>query len=393
MTKSPISGTSSPRSWQLLVAANIAGGAGQSVAGAASVLLAQRVANTAHAGFPQALLVVGTSKATLVLSRASQRWGRTTALAAGQLVALGGAAAGVLAALTAGLVPLLIGSFFMGAGQAATLLARYAAADLASPALRARAMGRLLTATTVGAVVGPNLLEPSDAIGSKAGLAALTGPYVVAIACFALAALALRYAPARKPQRDAVPDGAAGWSRQNLSGLAVLSTSNLIMIAVMTMAPLHMEHLGSGLTAIGVVVSIHIAGMFLPSSLSGYLTARVGGTRSSAAAGLVLAIACVWAATTNSDLGMAGAMLFLGAGWNLALLAGSTLITDGVPEHLRPRREGFGDTSMGLTAAIGGVASGAVMQTTNYATLAAATAVLALISCAVLLIDRRPAPT
>lgn len=254
-------------------------------------------------------------------------------------------------------------------------------------------MGRLLMATTLGAVLGPNLLGPSDAIGTRAHLPSFTGSYLVAVVCFTVAALTLCRARVRSTPKVPVHDGSATWSRRNLSGLAVLSVANLIMIAVMTMAPLHLEHLGSGLAAIGVVVSLHIAGMFLPSSASGYLTARLGGTRTAVAAGTLLALACIWAATTQGGFGMAGAMLLLGGGWNLALLSGSALITEGVHEHLRPRREGLGDASMGLTAAAGGVASGVLMQTSGYATLAVSAAAVAFIVCAILAVSNQTTAT
>ncbi len=246
-------------------------------------------------------------------------------------------------------------------------------------------MGWLLTATTFGAVVGPNLLQPSTAIGHTLGLRSLTGPYVIALLGFAFAAWLLWCAPARTAPASVAPHSNAGWSLPNLSGLAMLSTANLIMIAVMTMGSLRMEQLGSGLSVIGLVISVHIAGMFLPSSLSGRLTSRIGGTRSCLIAAPLLALACLLAAVAESDLAMAAAMLLLGAAWNLALLAGSALITDGVPEGLRPRREGWGDTSMGLAAAGGGIVSGPVMHATNYATLAAASALLAVVFTAVVL--------
>ncbi len=247
-------------------------------------------------------------------------------------------------------------------------------------------MGRLLTATTVGAVLGPNLLGPSSAIGTIANLPALVGPYLVAIVCFAIATLTLWRAPARETPKMPASKGSASWSRQNLAGLFTLSAANLVMIAVMTMAPLHMEHLGSGLTVIGVVVSVHIAGMFLPSSASAWLTARIGGIRASVIASLLLAIACIWAASTHDVLGMAGAML---AGWNLALLSGSALIIQVLPEHVRPRREGLGDASGGLAAAAGGIASGALMQATSYAILAASAAAVTIVTCAILIITTR----
>jgi MFS family permease len=264
------------------------------------VLLAQRVADTALAGLPQTLLVVGTAAATLALSRATLRWGRMPALSAGQSLATTGAAVGVMAALRGSLLLVLISSTLIGAGQAAVMLARYAAADLAEPRDRSRAMGRLLGAVTVGAVIGPNLLAPTDSLGRILGQPSLAGPYAVAALTFALAAACLAERAGSSAQPAPGHDGAASWSAQGLTGLAVLSVANLIMIAVMTMAPLYLRQLGSGLAAVGLVVSVHIAGMFLPSPISASATARFGAARTSVLAAVLLGLACAWAMTARS---------------------------------------------------------------------------------------------
>ncbi|MCO6006972.1 hypothetical protein NE236_18455 [Actinoallomurus purpureus] len=70
-------------------------------------------------------------------------------------------------------------------------------------------------------------------------------------------------------------------------------------------------------------------------------------------------------------------MLLLGVGWNLALIAGSALLTNGVPTRQRPRLEGYGEVGMGIAAAGGGVICGPVMDTGGYSSLALSGAAVA----------------
>jgi predicted MFS family arabinose efflux permease len=257
------------------------------------------------------------------------------------------------------------------------MLGRYAAADTAPPAVRARAMGSVLVATTVGAVLGPNLLAPADVLGRALGLPSLAGAFLVAVACFAAAAgLLLRRVPGvltTAPKTDA-----AGSGRAVVPGLAVLAPTNLVMVAVMTMAPVHLHHTGLGLGPIGLVISVHILGMFAPSPLSGWLTDRVGPARAAAAAGVVLVAASVLAALGSAaPVVLGAALVLLGVGWNLGLIAGSTLLTAGVPDAERPRHEGWGEVAMGAAAAVGGALSGVVTGSAGYPVLAVGSAAVA----------------
>jgi MFS family permease len=325
------------------------------------------------AGLPQAVLVVGSAVAALAMSALSRRYGRSRALAAGLAVAAGGS----LVVLAGDLTWLLAGTLLFGAGNAAVMLGRYAAADRAPEGARARAMATVLVATTVGAVAGPNLLVPADALGRSLGMPGLDGAYLVAALCFAAAAGLLLRLPARASvsepdRRGTAPGGTA------VRGLVVLALTNLVMVGVMTMAPVHLHHLGVGLGAIGLVVSLHIAGMFAPAPLSGWLADRWGAAPTTALAGAVLvASALLAAASADAPVVLGVALALLGIGWNLGLVAGSTLLTAGVPAAERPRREGWGEVAMGVAASGGGAASGAVMSGGGYGLLATAGAAVA----------------
>lgn len=345
------------------------GGLAQSLAGAAGGLLARELGGTdLVAGIPATMLTLGAAGTAVVLSRLTRRRGRVPALRLGSLLA----AVGCVVVVVGGVPGVMIGSLLIGSGNAAVMLARYAAADLQPGVARARSIASVLVMITVGAVVGPNLLAPSAAAGPAFGVTGLVGAYVVVGLVFLAAAASLgRAAPAPVRSDETSRRPARRLSTPARVAVAVLGISNLVMVAVMTMAPMHLMHGGSGLTAIGLVVSLHIAGMFAPAVLSGRITERLGPRRTVRVALALLVAACAWAALAGSDPILLGsAMVALGVGWNLATVAGSVLLTADVPALERPRREGLGELGMGLAAALGGAGSGVVLHLTNYPTLA-----------------------
>ncbi|GAA4251755.1 MFS transporter [Dactylosporangium darangshiense] len=332
--------------WLWMAAA--AGGLAQSLAGAAGAVLAERIGGgTAAAGLPQAALVAGAALAALALSALTRRAGRPRALAAGALTAAAGCALVAAAAYWPSLPAVLAGTLLIGAGNAAVMLTRYAAADLAG------SMTAVLTATAAGAIAGPLLLGTGH-------------PYPVAAAAFVLSAACYLPVP-RAPGAPPVPPSPAG--RPARAGLAVLTLANLIMVGVTTLAPLHLAHTGSSATAIGAVISAHIAGMFAPSALSTRLVASSGPTRTALLGAAALALSCVAVAAGDHSALIAGLFL-LGAGWNLCLVAGSTMLVEGVPSAARPRREAWGEIGMGAAAATGGGLSGPLAAASGYPVLA-----------------------
>jgi MFS family permease len=375
------------RPLRALWAASVLGGLGQSLAGTAGALLAREVGGSESvAGLPQALLVAGSAIAAVALSRLTARYGRGPALSMGAASAVAGCVVVIVAAITGNLVLVLAGTLLLGAGNTAVMLGRYAAADLAVDQSRATAMSHVLVAITVGAVAGPNLLAPASTLATSLGMPGLAGPYLIAALAFAAAAAAL--GAGVRPARSAAQTAATAaprlgalartpLGRGGVAGLVVLGLANLVMVSVMTMAPVQMHHTGSGLVMIGVVVSLHITGMFAPSPISGWLTDRFGAPATAAGAGATLVIASWLAAAATSGALLAVGLVLLGVGWNLALLSGSALLTADVPAGQRPQREGWGEVGMGVAAAGGGAASGAVMADGGYGLLAASGAVVA----------------
>ncbi len=376
----------------VLALSQVLGGVGLAAGVAVGALLAaELLGGTALAGIPQAAATAGGAGAAVPLSRLMARSGRRPGLVAGYLLGGSGAALVVASAQLRSFTALVVGMVLFGAGNAASLLARYAAADLAEPRHRGRAVSTVLFATTFGAVAGPNLAEPTGALARAVSLPALAGPFLLSLAAYGLAAAVvgalLRPDPLLVARGGAGPEPAAptggAWALvlrgPALVGLAAMVGAQFAMVAMMTMTPVHMLAHGHDLGVIGVVIGLHVAGMFAFAPVAGLLADRRGnrtairlGALALAAAGLTGALAA-----PSSAVGLAAALFLLGLGWSLALVGGSALLTASVPTAQRARAQGAGDLFVGLAGAVGGLGSGLVLALSGFAVLGLLTAAVA----------------
>jgi MFS family permease len=385
-----------------LVLAQILSGAGLAAGITVGALLAQDMLDTTSlAGLPSALFTIGSAAAAAGVGRLSQRLGRRAGLTTGYAVgALG--SAGVVLAAVADSMPLLFAALFVyGAGTATNLQARYAGADLAAPARRGRAVSIVLVATTLGGVLGPNLVSPMGRLAAAWGVPPLAGPFLLSGAAYLLAALVLGIllrpdplrlarehaaaatASAPSTSREATSEptspGRSGPGRVVL-GASIMVLTQLVMVAIMTMTPVHMAAHGHGVGAAGAVIAVHVAAMYLPSPVSGWLVDRYGRTPVAALSGITLLGAGVLAAAAPADsvVLLAVALALLGLGWNFGLVSGTAIVTDSVPLERRATTQGTVDVGIAVAGAGGGLASGAVVATTSYPALAVAGGVIAM---------------
>ena len=266
----------------ILALATAVGATGLAAGGTAGALLGAELAGSdAAAGVPLGMLVFGSAAAAPVISYLTPRLGRERSLALGYLVGAVGAEVVVVAAVVESFAVLLVGSFLLGAANSAIFLTRYAAADSVRAGVRGRALGTVFFATALGAIASPLLLGPSGDLAELMGLQRLSGLYLVATAAFAFAGLTLvaaSPAPVRESTRITRYELLVGLRATGArTSLLILGASNFVMVAVMAVTPVHMtEHAHHHLEFVGIVISLHVAGMFAPSPISGWLADRVG---------------------------------------------------------------------------------------------------------------------
>ncbi|MET7374830.1 MFS transporter [Micromonospora arida] len=435
------------RTLRLLFTTQIIGGIGVTIGIAVGALLAARIAGTAVAGVAQSAGVVGAALLAVPVTRIMARHGRRPGLVLAYAVGAVGGLLVVLAAATRWVPLLFLGMLLFGGGTAANLQARYTAVDLAEPARRGRQLSLIVWATTIGAVAAPNFAALADRVTTGWGLPPLAGPFAFSAAAFVLAAVVLlgllrpdplltarRLAaadapaaelppaadatvtavaaeapatgggatPAAAPVEVRAPRGAgmrAAWSVVRGQpaarlGIAAVAVGHLVMVAVMAMTPVRLgeSHADADvLRLVGIVLSLHIAGMYAFSPVVGWLTDRLGRRAVIlGGVGLLLAACAVAGTAGHHTPRLSVGLVLLGLGWSGTMVAGSTLLSESVAAEVRPSVQGLSDLIMGLAGAGAAVVSGFVMQFAGYPvlTLLAAVAAAPLVALAL-----RPVPT
>ncbi|MGI8928021.1 MAG: MFS transporter [Candidatus Limnocylindrales bacterium] len=356
------------------------------------------------AGLPAAAVVFGAAIGATILGAVMGRWGRRPGLAAGYWVGVIGALVAVAGIVGHSFPVLLIGCLAIGFGNSSNQLSRYAAADMYPAARRASAIGLVVWASTVGAVIGPNLIQVSGDVAVSLGLPRLSGPYLVPIVLVGIAAvlssILLRPDPRELADRSAETGHAHRPSarrgdvlRRPAVALAVLAliAGQFVMVLIMTMTPLHMTDHGHDLGAVGIVISAHVFGMFALSPISGRLTDRFG-SLPIITAGLVVILASALLsaiAVPTESLVLLVALFLLGWGWNLGFVAGSSMLTGAVSSTERARIQGVSDALIWSTSAIASLGSGFVVGAWGFAVLGILGAVIVGVVGAVLLLGRQ----
>ncbi|MFJ4712434.1 MFS transporter [Streptomyces sp. NPDC088785] len=396
------------RTQKVLVASQILGGLGTATGIALAAVLARRVSgDEALSGLASTASVAGTAVLSVPLAALMNAWGRRAGLVLAYLIGAVGAVLTVGAAAAGSFPLLLVGLAGFGAASSANLQARYAAADLAEPDRRARAISTVVWATTIGAVLGPNIAAPAGRSVTGLGIPAEAGPFVWAAGVFLVAAVLVQVmlrpdpllaaraaAPAEEHGREArsVRAGFAAVAASPRARLALVTVavSHTAMVSVMSMTPVDLQHHGAGIQVIGLVISGHITGMYAFSPVMGRLADRFGRLTVIGLAVGLLACAALLAGTAGGGRAQSAAGLFtLGLGWSAGLVAGSALLTDSVPRAARAAAQGLSDLTTSLAAGIGGATAGLVVATASYAWLNLAAACLLLPLGALALFTRR----
>ena len=351
---------------------------------AGSLLVASITDSETLAGLAQTFSVLGAAAMALPLARLTNRGGRRLALSAGLITGLIGSVIAITGGSTKNIYLMLLGSFLVGAASASGYQARFAAIDLATEENRAKQLSFVVWGSTIGAVTGPNLMEPSGRIAESFGLPSLVGPYIVSAFTLGLAVLViylfLRPDPYLTAHKDAHAAGIIvkktfketfAHIKSHPSALLAISSiaiGHLVMVAVMVMTPVHMKHVDVTLQVIGLVISIHVLGMYAFSPLVGYFTDKLGRIAVIQIGVVLLLLSTVISGTAaaNNAIQLGIGLFFLGLGWSSTLIAGSALLSGSVDDEMRPSSQGTSDLVMNLMGAAGGAFAGVIIGFLNY---------------------------
>jgi len=378
-----------------LAAAQVLSGVGVAGTVAAGSLLVSSITDSETlAGLAQTSAVLGAAALALPLARLTSKGGRRLALSVGYFSGVLGSILAILGGSHRNIVLMLMGTFLVGAAAAAGYQARFAAIDLATNETRAKQLSFVVWGSTVGAVTGPNLMEPAGNLAEFFDLPRLVGPYLISATTLALAAVVITiflrpdpYLLANKELATTKQKGATKKAlthiRQNPKALfAILSIAigHVAMVSVMVMTPVHMAHVDVSLTIIGLVISVHVLGMYAFSPLVGSLSDRLGRVRVIQIGLIILLLSTIISGKAKADdaytLGVG--LFLLGLGWSCTLIAGSAFLSESVDQQFRASSQGASDLVMNLSGASGGAIAGVIIGTLSYGWLCFAAAVPAL---------------
>lgn len=383
-------------------------GAGVASGYAVGAMLAEEITGeTAMAGFAQMSTILGAGLLAYPLASLAGRRGRRDALTLGFGIGTLGSLV-VLLGVTLQLLPVfMLGMMMSGSAVAAGLQARFAAVDASGGNRPGAAMALVVWATTVGSVLGPNFMAPGAVLGDLVGINPLAGPYLISMGCFLLATIAA-FTLSPKPKtsnatntKDAAPTVGllqalrfAASNRFTRFAIISLIAGQMVMTNVMVMTPVHMNHQHFDLTAVGIVISIHILGMYVFSPIFGW-AADKWGPYVVIGAGFVVYVATIVlgvmdALSESSTMPLLSAALFLlGVGWSLFLIGGSALLVSSAPDHMRMPLQGVADSTMNLGGAFMAALAGTMLQLGGFLLINASAGVVLVITAVFALTLRR----
>ena len=366
-----------------LAAAQVLNGVGVAGTVAAGSLLVSSITDSETlAGLAQTSAVLGAAALALPLARLTAHGGRRLALSVGYICGVIGSVFAILGGAHRNLFFMLLGTFLVGAASAAGYQARFAAIDLATNETRAKQLSFVVWGSTIGAVAGPNLMDPAGNLAEIFDLPRLVGPYIVSALALFFATVVIQiflrpdpYLTAEKQasvvQHKGSTKAALSHIRANpkaLFAISAIAIGHVAMVSVMVMTPIHMKHVDVSLRIIGFVISVHVLGMYAFSPVVGSLSDRLGRVRVIQIGLLILLASAIVAGTAaaNNAIQLGIGLFLLGLGWSCTLIAGSTYLSESVSIEMRPASQGASDLVMNLSGAGGGALAGVIIGTLSY---------------------------
>lgn len=381
------------RTMLIVMISQTLGGLGLAAGITVGALIAQDLMGTDNvAGLPSAIFTLGSALAAFLVGQITQRKGRRQGLSTGFLLGGIGALGVIMATKFENIILLFIFLFIYGFGTATNLQARYAGSDLAEPKDRSKAISSAMVATTLGAVLGPNLSNVMSQVATGLNLPPLTGSFILSAAAYLASGLVIfiflrpdPYQVAKELDKETTEqtiEKLSSHSKNNIVlGAIIMVVTQMVMVAIMTMTPIHMKAHGHGLDQVGVVIGIHIGSMYLPSLVTGKLVAKIGAYKMGILSGVTLFLSAISAvlAPPNSLALLIISLSLLGIGWNFGLIGGTTIIVDSTTINNRAKTQGSIDVFIALAGSLGGALSGVIVGSYSYGTLGLLGAIISIL--------------
>jgi MFS family permease len=356
---------------------------------------------TAMAGVPGALYVLGQAGGALVWGYSFERIGRRWGLALGQIIGVFGSVIAITAVVERSFLFFLAGLVMVGMARSAVDLGRFIAAEVHLPEKRGRAISKVVLGSTVGAIVGPLLVGPMGQLALLFGFPELAGPYGVGLVVLVLAAILIL--SGLKPEPRDIGRELSAINKESapvqetralseivrqpgvIVAMVTMVFAQMVMMVPMSITSVHMKMHDHSLSGVSFVISAHALGMYAFSLVSGRMTDRWGRLPVIILGSSVMIVSCIIAAPSVNLAPLVIALFLLGLGWNFAYVAGSTLLADQLSPKERAKTQGFNDLLLNLASAGSQVGSGVIYAVGGFGLMGTASAIMAIVPLAAIL--------
>ena len=320
------------------------------------------------------MTLIGRAIAAYPIGVLMDKVGRRAGLSTGYILALVGAIISIFAIFNGSFIGFCLGAGFIGMGRAGTDQGRYVAAEVHTIDRRAKVIGMIVFAGTIGAIVGPLLVPPSTNLAKSLGFSSYTGPYLAAAGLYLLGLITVFSFIRPDPKNlglmvakliDEVIAPPRPLRQIFTQPTVVLATASmiigqLVMTLIMVITPLHMHHLDHTEQSISFVIMAHTLGMFGLSGGTGWLIDRYGRIPLIIGGAGILIVASIMTPLASNVYLLALSLFLLGLGWNFCFVAGSSLLSDSLETNERGKAQGTSDLLVSLSAGLGGLMTGFV---------------------------------
>lgn len=324
--------------------------------------------NMAMATVPVTAYVVGSALASAPIARMMKRYGRRVGFSVGTMFGMLGVLVAALGAYHKLFWLLCAGTMLVGIYNACGQLYRFAAAEVAPPLWKERAISWVLAGGVIGGVVGPNLSKYTiDGLS-----VAFAGTYASLVMFAVLSLIVIQFV--KFPPQSTAEQKNSGRPLKQIMAQPVFIVAAMgaiigygVMNLLMTATPIAMVKICKHPFAdAALVLEWHVIGMFAPSFFTGHLIRRFG-VLTIMFTGAMLMFACVAVALGGVDvMNFLVALFVLGVGWNFLFVGGTTLLTEAYRPEEKNKAQGANDFLIFLTMALSSFSSGALVTTRGW---------------------------